>query len=84
MKLQKIRYICFEEGLKEQDLLIDFLMKAIPKVEVDYQYYEYDIDEGTLINWIKRFQSGNPIKEMNQTEKKKLVSIIIKSINGGG
>lgn len=80
MKLQKIRHTCFEEGLKEQDLLVDFLVKVTPKIEVDYKYYEFDIDAGTLMEWIKRFKSGNPIKEMNQTEKKKFISVIIHNL----
>jgi hypothetical protein len=81
MKLKKIRQVCYDEGLAEQDLLIDFLIKAIPKKEVSYQFYEYDIDEGTLNIWIKRFKSGNPIKEMNETEKKKFISVIIHNLN---
>jgi len=76
MKLKEMKHICFDEGLQEQDLLISFLMKIIPKKEIDSQYYEYSINEGQLAEWVKRFKSGNPIKEMTKEEKKKFIAII--------
>lgn len=80
MKQRKMEQICFDNSLLEFDLLIDFIKRITEKKEVTYQHYEFDIEECEFIKWIRRFKSGNPIKEMNQTEKKKLISVIIHNL----
>lgn len=81
MKQRRMEQICFEKGLKEFNLLIDFIKRISERKEVTYQFYELDISEDKFKEWIKRFKSGNPIKEMNQTEKKKFISVIISRLD---
>jgi len=81
MKIKEIEHLCFENNLLEFDLLIDFIKRITEKKEITYQKYEFDINKEDVLIWIKRFKSGNPIKEMNQTEKKKLISVIIHKLD---
>ena len=81
MKNRKMEQLCCENNLLEFDLLIDFIKRITEKKEVTYQHYEFDINEDEFIEWIKRFKSGNPIKEMNQSEKKKFISLIISRLD---
>ena len=81
MKIKKMEQLCFENDLKEFDLLIHFIERIIEKKEVTYQHYEFDIKEDEFIEWIKRFKSGNPIKYMIQIEKAKFIAVIIRRLD---
>lgn len=78
MKLKKMEQLCFENNLYEFDLLIYFIEKITDKKEISYHHYEFGITEENFIEWIKRFKSGNPIKEMNQMEITKFISIVMR------
>ena len=81
MKFRRMEQLCYENDLIEFDLMIDFIKRITEKKEITYQRYEFDIEEDDFIEWVKRFKSGNPVKFMNQTEKKKFISVVIKMLD---
>ena len=81
MKQRQMEQICFENNIMESDLLIDFVKRISEKKEVTYQHFEFDIKYIDFMIWVNRFKSGNPIKRMNKTEKKKFVSVIISKLD---
>lgn len=78
MKLRKMQQLCFENGLKEFDLLLDFIKLITEKKEITWNIYEFDIDETEFYVWVKRFKSGNPVKFMNKNEVKSFISILMR------
>lgn len=81
MKQRKMEQLCFERGINYPYLLIDFIKKITEKKEVTYQHFEFDISEEEFYKWIDRFKSGNLIRRMSQTEKKKFISVIISKLD---
>ena len=81
MKFRRMEQLCYENDLTEFDLMIDFIKRITEKKEITYQRYEFDIEEDNFIDWINKFRTGNPVKFMNQTEKKKFISVIISKLD---
>jgi len=81
MKFRRMEQLCYENDLIEFDLMIDFIKRITEKKEITYQRYEFDIEEDNFIDWINKFRTGNPVKFMNQTEKKKFISVIISKLD---
>ena len=81
MKFRRMEQLCYENDLIEFDLMIDFIKRITEKKEITYQRYEFDIEEDNFIDWINKFRTGNPVKFMNQTEKKKFISVVIKMLD---
>ena len=81
MKFRRMEQLCYENDLIEFDLMIDFIKRITEKKEITYQNYEFDIEEDNFIDWINKFRTGNPVKFMNQTEKKKFISVVIKMLD---
>ena len=73
--------LSYENDLTEFDLMIEFIKRITEKKEITYQNYEFDIEEDDFIDWINKFRTGNPVKFMNQTEKKKFISVVIKMLD---
>jgi len=80
MKFRRMEQLCYENDLIEFDLMIDFIKRITEKKEITYQRYEFDIEEDNFIDWINKFRTGNPVKFMNQTEKKKFISVVIRRL----
>jgi len=81
MKQRKMEQLSYENDLTEFDLMIEFIKRITEKKEITYQNYEFDIEEDDFIDWINKFRTGNPVKFMNQTEKKKFISVVIKMLD---
>jgi len=81
MKFRRMEQLCYENDLIEFDLMIDFIKRITEKKEITYQRYEFDIEEDNFIDWINKFRTGNPVKFMNQTEKKKFISVVIRMLD---
>ena len=81
MKFRRMEQLCYENDLTEFDLMIEFIKRITEKKEITYQNYEFDIEEDNFIDWINKFRTGNPVKFMNQTEKKKFISVIISKLD---
>jgi hypothetical protein len=81
MKQRKMEQLSYENDLTEFDLMIEFIKRITEKKEITYQNYEFDIEEDDFIDWINKFRTGNPVKFMNQTEKKKFISVVIRMLD---
>ena len=81
MKIRKMQQLCFENELDFFNLLIDFIKKITEKKTDYYGEIDWVITEGEFIKWIHYFKSGDPVRLMNQTEKKKFISVIISKLD---
>lgn len=77
MKIKRIEQICFENELPFSNLLIEFIKRITDKNKDYYGKIDWIITEPDLIKWVVVFKSGDPVRLMSQTEKKKFISVII-------
>ena len=68
MKVETIRKLCIDAGLRDYDLFVDFFSKRFPN--------ESDRIHSYCNEWIKRFQAGNPTLYMDIESTKIYMDLI--------